>query len=81
MVRRTDPLLPPTHELLDAYETAAGIRLSTLEWFRAFSLYKYGATIGLINKNNRKRPQPGVSVPALLDIQALMLAAARAAVA
>ena len=74
--RRSEPLLPEPGELIGAYEDITGIHIDGLNWFNALVRYKQAAASVLIIKNNRKLPQPGVDVDAMLLGRSRLLDAA-----
>ncbi len=55
---RDCPGMPTPTELLDAYVDEAGAEIEAMDWFRAFTLYKYAAIVGLIVKHRRKGGGP-----------------------
>jgi aminoglycoside phosphotransferase (APT) family kinase protein len=55
---RDCPGMPSPTELLDAYTAESGVDLESMDWFRAFTLYKYAAIVGLIVKHRRKGGGP-----------------------
>jgi aminoglycoside phosphotransferase (APT) family kinase protein len=55
---RDCPGMPTPGELLDAYMAESGAEIESMDWFRAFTLYKYAAIVGLIVKHRRKAGGP-----------------------
>jgi aminoglycoside phosphotransferase (APT) family kinase protein len=71
---RTTVYAHSRHELVDAYERAAGIRVRDLDWFMIALRYKCAAALALLVKRNAKLAEPdpllvevGLGLPEFLD--------------
>ena len=74
---RPVPGMPDRSRLLAAYEDEHGASIGDLGWFEALTAFKETATMGLILKRNRRRPEPDAALesqapllPRLLDLVA-----------
>jgi aminoglycoside phosphotransferase (APT) family kinase protein len=56
--------MPEPQELLDTYVEAAGLTAppEAVTWFQALGTYKLGATMAVLAKRNRRRPDPDPSL-------------------